>query len=253
MTKSKLNLCASRIFGPGVSLRLVAAVVLMCLIYTQQASSTEPDLQLWFPVQLIHQVGEKWAVSMQTEVRLQDDISEFSQLVLKPALNYHFNQTFALSVGYKYIDKYQEKANENDIWQEIHFNRKHNDLVTGLQFRLEERLINDIDGAIARLRLLHHWSHPIGEGPNYLTGSEAVRFNLNSQGEGPVAGFEQSRIYAAVGKHIKDNLQFEVGYLWRYEEERLGDNASDHAIHFQLVYNTRSKRIKKPTSRDRYR
>jgi len=234
------------------SLCLVAAIALTCLVCTPEASSSEPDLQLWFPVSFIHPVGEKWAVSMQTELRLKDDISEFSELVYKPALNYHFNETFALSVGYKYIDKHQ-KPNENDIWQEFHINRKRNDLVTGLQFRLEERLIGDIDGAITQLRVLQHWSHPIDEGPYYLTGSEAVRFNLNSQGEGPVAGFEQSRIYAAVGKHIKDHIQFEIGYLWRYEEKRSGDNASDHVIHFHLVYNTRNKRIKKPTSRDRYR
>lgn len=233
-------------------LRLVAIVLLTGLFGIQEAESSEPDLQLWMPVQLIHPVGEKWAVSMQAEPRLQDDISEFSQLVLKPALNYHFNETFAFSVGYKWIDKFED-ANENDIWQELHINKKFDDLVTGLQFRLEERFINDIEGGIARLRILQHLSHPIGDGPNYLTGFGAIRFNLNDKGTGPVSGFEQSRIYTALGTHLGNHAQFEVGYLWRYEFERTGSDLNDHAVHFQLVYNTRHKRIRKPQTRDRYR
>jgi hypothetical protein len=84
-------------------------------------------------------------------------------------------------------------------------------------------------------------------------GFGAVRFNLDNKGEGPVSGFEQSRIYAALGRHFGDHVQFECGYLWRYEEERDGDDRSDHAIHFQLLINTKAKWIKKPTVRDRYR
>jgi hypothetical protein len=189
---------------------------------------------------------------MQIEPRLKDDISEFSQLVYKPALNYHFNSTWAFSTGYKYIDKYRE-ANENDIWQEGHFNKTFGDLVTGFQVRLEERFIDDMDGVIPRLRFLQHLSHPLGNSPFYLTGFGAIRFNLDDKGQGPVSGFEQSRIYAAVGRHFGDNIQFEAGYLWRYEEERSGNDLNDHAVHFQLVLNTKAKRVRKPQSRDRYR
>ena len=218
----------------------------------QSAVSTEPDLQLWAPVQLIHPVGEKWAISMQTEVRLQEDISEFSQLVLKPAINHHFNDTFALSVGYKWIDKL-EQANESDFWQEFHINRKFNDLATGFQIRLEERFIQDRDEVLPRLRFLEHMSHPIGEGPCYLTEFVEVRFNLGGNGSGPANGFEQGRVYTAFGRHLGERTLFEVGYLWRYEQERSGFDLNDHAVHFQLVYNTRAKKIRLPDHRDRYR
>jgi hypothetical protein len=173
-------------------------------------------------------------------------------LVCKPAINFHFNETWAFSNGYKYIDKHHG-SNEQDIWQECHYNKTFDDLVTGFQVRLEERFIDDLSGVIPRLRLLQHVSHPIGDTPLYLTGFGAVRFNLDDKGEGPVSGFEQSRLYAALGRHIGNQTLFEVGYLWRYEEERDGDDANDHVIHFQLVLNTKAKRTKKPATRDRYR
>jgi hypothetical protein len=234
------------------SVRVVAIAILTMLLGAGGAESADPDLQLWFPVQLIHPLSQQWSVSMQTELRLQDDISEFSELVYKPALNYHFNDTWAVSIGYKYIDKYHE-ADEQDIWQEGHYNRKFGDLVTGFQVRLEERFIDDINGVIPRLRFLQHFSHPICDGPYYLTGFGAIRLNLDDKGQGPVSGFEQSRIYGALGRHVGQHMQLEFGYLWRYEEERTGGDENDHAVHFQLIYNTRGKRIKKPHHRDRYR
>ncbi|MCO8123735.1 DUF2490 domain-containing protein [Stieleria sp. TO1_6] len=204
------------------------------------------------PVQVVHPMGGQWVASMQTEVRLKDDVSEFSELILKPALNLHLNDRFAFSFGYKYNDKYQE-ANENVPWQELHLNHTMGDLITGTQFRLEERFIDDIDGVIPRLRVLQHVSHPIGQGPHYLTGFGALRFNLDDQGTGPVDGFEQSRVYAALGQHLGDHTQLEIGYLWRAERKRDGIDLNDHALHVQLVFHTDSKRIKKPTTRDRYR
>lgn len=98
-----------------------------------------------------------------------------------------------------------------------------------------------------------HASHPVGGSASYLTGFGAVRFNLDDKRTGSVSGFEQSRIYAGLGRHFGKHVQFEAGYLWRYEEGRAGGNLSDRAIHFQLVVNSKAKRILKPTSRDRYR
>jgi hypothetical protein len=231
---------------------LIALAVLTLLLSAADAKSANPDFQLWFPAQFIHQWGEKLTVSMQIEPRLEDDITEFSELVYKPALNYHFNPTWTFSSGYKYIDKYHD-ANEQDVWQEIHCNKTFSDLVTGFQVRLEDRFIDDMDGVIPQLRFLEHLSHPIGDSPCYLTGFGAIRLNLDDKGEGPVSGFEQSRIYAGLGRHLGEHIQFEVGYLWRFEEERSGDDKNDHAIHLQLVLNTKAKQVKKPTSRDQYR
>lgn len=235
-----------------VIVRLSTLVLLVVSGLAMPAQSADPDFQLWSPIQLIHPIDERWEASMQIEPRLQSDISKFSQLVYKPAVNYHFSKTFAFSAGYKYIDKYHE-ANEQDLWQETHCNKKFEDLVTGFQIRLEERFIDDLGGVIPRLRFLQHLSYPIGESQSYVTGFGAIRINLDDKGAGPVSGFEQSRVYAALGRHFGDYVQFECGYLWRYEEERSGIDLNDHAIHFQLLLNTKRKRTRKPRVRDRYR
>lgn len=70
---------------------VVAVAVLASLPNTKDASCAGPDLPSWFPVRAVHSFDENWTVSMQTELRLRDDIFEISQFAYKPALNYHFN------------------------------------------------------------------------------------------------------------------------------------------------------------------
>ena len=93
--------------------------------------AADQDLQLWFPVQVVHPVKETWALSMQAEVRLQDDITEFSQLVLKPGVHYHLNPAWAFTAGYKYIEKGGNQANEQEPWQEVSYHKTFDELLTG--------------------------------------------------------------------------------------------------------------------------
>jgi hypothetical protein len=220
---------------------LLPVLMLVFLLASGRAVAADDDLQFWFPVQVVHPFGDSWTVSMQAEVRLQDDISEFDELVLKPALNYHFNEHWALSLGYKYIDKY-DASNEHDIWQELHYNWACKKWSGGHQVRLEERIIDGIDGVLPRIRFLSHIAHPLGDSDWYGTGWGAVRFNLDdkvdSSGGGPVSGFEQVRLFAGLGKHLGENTKAEFGYLYRYERERTSPNKSDHVIHLQMVFHT---------------
>jgi hypothetical protein len=232
------------------------AGVLLVLLFLFGTGDTvladDEDLQLWSPIQIIHAITDDVSLSMQIEGRFQRDISKFSELVLKPAVNYHFNDVWGLSAGYKFIEKY-EGPNEQDPWQELIYTRHHGELVTKLQLRLEERLIGGIDGILPRVRLLGHLAHPIGDSPYYLTGWGAVRFNLDDKGEGPVSGFEQLRLYAGIGRSLNDHVQVEFGYLWRYEEKRVRESLTDHALHLQFVIHTDGRLTTKPHGRDQYR
>ena len=96
-------------------------------------------------------------------------------------------------------------------------------------------------GMIARTRYRLHAAHPLGSTPWYLVGSDEVFVNLNNQGEGPVSGFEQNRLFTGVGVHLGGHLRAELGYLWRWERKRSGPDRSDHVISVNLFFDTRAK------------
>lgn len=83
----------------------------------------------------------------------------------------------------------------------------------------------------------------------YTTGFAAVRFNLAEKGTGPVAGFEQTRVYAGIGFHLGGITRIEVGYLYRYEVIRDAANFSDNIIHLNLFF-TIKRESKEPMPND---
>lgn len=234
--------------------RLMAVMLFIGSLSVPAARAADKDTRLWVPVQLINPYSDAWTVSMHTELRWQDNLSEFGDLILSPAIHYHPGKSWHLSAGYKYHEKYESSSDEQDIYQEFSFNKKRGDLVTGYQLRMEQRFIDNISGVIHRLRFLTHASHPIREGPHYLFGHVSAFFNLNDKGEGPVHGFEQSRVYFGFGRHIGSHIAIEAGYLWGYKSKRNGDDLSAHIIQLGLSYNTRGKAAPlKPNVRDSFR
>jgi hypothetical protein len=200
------------------------------------AASAEQDLQSWNAVEYTHRVDENWALGLQGEVRFKDNISTYSEAILKPAAYYYFSDEFYLGLGYKHISE-NDKANEQDIWQEIHLKQPLGRLELQHQVRLEQRFIGDVDGIIPRLRYLIEATYPFHQ-DKYLVASEAARFNLVDKGTGPVSGFEQNRLYFGLGFHANTSTKLEFGYLWRYEKERASPNKSDHAIRVQIKFNS---------------
>jgi hypothetical protein len=222
---------------------LALAILVCALVATPNSASqaAEQDLNLWSVFFLSHWFDDHWSASFQTEVRADGDISRFDALVVKPGGYYRFNDVVKLGAGYKYQDKGQA-PNEHDAWQELYLHHGHRELELTHQFRLEERFINGIDGVIPRLRYLLHVDHPINSSW-YLAASEAVRFNLVDRGRGPVMGFEQNRLYFGVG-YRTGIAKIEFGYLWRYERERVGPDASDHVLRFQFLFDTKGRHPK---------
>ena len=83
----------------------------------------------------------------------------------------------------------------------------------------------------------------------YATGFGAIRFNLVEKGTGPVAGFEQARVYAGLGFHIGGVTRIEIGYLYKYEIMRDAPEMSDSVLHLNFFF-TIKRKSKKPLPND---
>ena len=75
----------------GLFVRCMIIVATLFGFGAASSDAAEQDLQFWFPVQVIQPIKEKWALSVQAEIRLEDNISEFSEFVVKPGLHYAYH------------------------------------------------------------------------------------------------------------------------------------------------------------------
>lgn len=223
--------------GAAATISGGTVTALLCCMISSLAAAAETDLEQWSVAFANHNYDGDWSNSMQLETRLSDNKNGLKEVIFKPSGYYRFNPTAQLGFGYKYQVK-PNSPDEQDLWQEFHYQTPVGKYGINHQFRLEQRFIDNIDGIIPRVRYLIHANIPLGA-DRYVALSEAVRFNLTDKGEGPVSGFEQNRIYAGVGFRARKKLKIEVGYLWQYERARIGPNESNHVLRLQFLIDSK--------------
>lgn len=229
---------------------LVLIMVTSAKDMLSQETMIDSDFQSWNVARLTVPIGERWSLSMQNEARLADNVSELDEYIFKLYAHYKFSKKLGLSFGYKYINR-PDASNEHDPWAEIVFPRTYNKWHLSHQIRFEARIYQDIQGILPRVRYLFNWSRQLGNSFMYATGFGAVRFNLVEKRTGPVAGFEQTRVYAGLGFHIGGITRIEVGYLYRYELIRDAPDFSDNVIHLNLFF-TIKRNSKEPMPNDHF-
>jgi hypothetical protein len=200
----------------------------------------EQDSGLWLLANLQATVAPRWNLNLETDLRVLDNFTQTSELILQPGVFFNINPRWTVTLQYMYNSK-PESNNENRIMTDGSFHTRAKDVVLGTRLRFTVRFVNDV-GTVLRLRhrISTMWS--IADTASYLTASNEIFFNLNDQGEGPVLGFEEDRLFAGVGYHFGKHLRGEIGYMWRPLRRRSAPTASDHIVAVNLFFTTSPKK-----------
>jgi hypothetical protein len=77
------------------------------------------------------------------------------------------------------------------------------------------------------------FSHPLNKEWS-LVGSNELFINANTVDWGPVAGFDQNRVFVGVGYKIDSSLRAEVGYMNQYINRDLNYDRDFHLLSLNL-------------------
>jgi hypothetical protein len=212
------------------------------LVFPTSTVAAENDVQLWPVVSLNHALGERWGAHLQTRVRLNDNVSEAKDFLVRPFITWTPIESLTLDLGYDYLHSFQSSS-EHRVWQAAEHHFRWRDLTLKNRVRLDERIVEDISGAVVRFRYRLRGTHPIAGSRWYGAISDEVMANLNDQGSGPVSGFEQNRLRFAVGLRFLDRLQVESGYEWQYAESRSRPASHFHVFFVEFTIDTGGRRL----------
>ena len=222
--------------------RFTVLVASGLLLLPSSATAADDDIQFWPVLSLHHAINDRWGGHLQTRVRLDDDVSEVKDDLVRPFVSWEPADHFALNLGYDYLHSYQSRS-ENRIWQAGEHRLRRNKLTVKNRIRFDERFVEGVDGVVLRFRYRLRTTHPIAGSKWYGVLSDEIFFNLTDQDEGPVDGFEQNRLRFATGVPIIERLRVEAGYEYQYDAARSGPDTRDHTFFIEISLATGGRRL----------
>jgi hypothetical protein len=188
----------------------------------------------WFMYMGDHKVSEKWGVHLEAQVRRSNIVSLPQQLLLRPGINYHFNNQVFASAGYAFVETHPygkfpvlRDFSEHRIWEQIQIKNQLKNVEYISRFRLEQRYVHSIVGTVGnysegptvysnRFRLLQRFSVPlkgqkIEDKSLYLTAYDEFFVNFGKQIKYNI--FDQNRAYIALGYKLPNIGRLELGYM----------------------------------------
>ena len=143
------------------------------------------------------------------------------------SLGYQLNDHHSLFIGYAFQHVLPplsgQPTNENRAWQQYNFSLPTFLGALKLTSRLEERTVNIGPGVSYRARQQAKFIYPFDQHWS-LVATEEYFVNLNTVSWGPVAGFDQNRLFVGVGYQMDSRWRSEFGYLNNYINRDIVDD-----------------------------
>ncbi len=191
--------------------------------------------------------NKKWIGYLEAQPRVsfqdtQNLDSGMSALIIRPALGYQVTPHVSIWQGYAWAPTFQpEFRDENRLFQQLLIENKIKKLSLTNRTRLEERFIEDTNGASIRGRHLLRGSYPLGKAQKWsVVAYDEFFVNFNSVSNGPASGFDQNRSFAGINRKLNEHVNVEAGYMFNYVNRREpGLDRINHIILLTLNMNVR--------------
>ena len=229
-------------------LSFVCTALFFC--FDSEARAQYDDSGLWLagsatgklPPKLNDAKGS-WRLWTDAQLRFGDDLSRFSQGLVRPGVGYALNNAWSVWAGYAYIRTDQPYArtptNEQRIWEQVTWQRVVGRTDLSSRTRLEQRFNSGGSDTGWRFREMGKLMHPLG-GPDsiwLIAMYDEIFVNLNSANFGPKSGADRNRAFAGPGIQLGKPLRIELGYLNQYTFNNNGPDRVDNILSINAFWN----------------
>lgn len=178
---------------------LLSIAFALCLSSYSQETKVMEDLELWTGAKYINpMLGKKFNISLESEARFKNNMSEFSLLYFEPAIQYKPNMFMEIGAEYRFSHKISRKGkkdNYNRIGAHVVFKQKVKRL--SVSYRLKY-LGTDDDIPKAELT---------GNYENAIRNRLQLKYNINNN---PLSPFIASELFTALNASSKSNYNLRI-------------------------------------------
>lgn len=185
-------------------------------------ASPDEDGRAWFTVNAIGPLPAKnWYWYAELQPRWREELSEFDQLIIRPAVYYNVTKQSSIWAGYAHVGTHpsgQSSFEEHRIWQQfLHNFQPIGSVSIQSRSRLEQRFIENADDTGHKIRQMIRLTMPSKLSPQLTwVAYDEYFLNLNQTDYGARKGFDQNRAFVGINWAFNPNVRLEVGYLNQY-------------------------------------
>ncbi|WP_058518519.1 DUF2490 domain-containing protein [Legionella parisiensis] len=187
----------------------------------------ERDFQSWFNVTATGKTHSKDKILsrvlywLETQERIGDDSSRFSQILVRPGLGYALTENLSIWVGYAWIytgiPNTSNPFEEDRIWQQLLWIKSNRYLTFTSRTRTEQRFLENNPKTAYRFRELIKISVPIKQYTKFsFVASDELFLHKNNFVGKNSRGFDQNRFFIGFGYKINPITTTEIGYMNQY-------------------------------------
>lgn len=195
--------------------RLAASAIAAAVLAVPATSSAfETDTQLWAAGYLQFPIASKLRGYLEVQPRWSDAGGEFSQLLVRPAVNWNFGHGITGWVGYAWTPSFQPSyVDEQRPWQQLQHQLERNGVTMVNRLRFEERFIEGAGDVAFRARYMARafYRPPAWHGFGVAVWDELF-VALNTTGR-TRQGVDQNRAAVGVQYAVSKALVFEPTYM----------------------------------------
>lgn len=198
-----------------------------CCGFLHAATLPNRDFQGWLNYTMTGGIYKPFRYWLETQERGGDNVSRFSQGLIRPGLGYSVNREWSVWLGYAWIytamPYVQTPVHENRIWQQALWVKPYRLNTFIARTRLEQRFIQQSPNMGWRLRQLAKAEFPLAKASHWsLVSSDEVFVHLNSYNINTQQGFDQNRCFLGFGYRPRKHVLIELGYMNQYIKRSSG-------------------------------
>jgi hypothetical protein len=218
------------------------------------------NTNIWFNYTGTFKISNHWSIYAESQLRRSEGLSNPQQLLIRPAMQYNFDNNNSMSIGYVYVytNVYGSQPalsafGENRTWQQLQIRSNNGPIEIVNRLRLEQRWVNvpvkDATGLAKagdpvytnRMRIQNKIAIPfkgkqIVDKSFYAMAGDEVMINFGKNVKNNI--FDQNRVFAGFGYRIPKIGRTELGYL--YQKIFKGDGIKvegNHTLTLSLFHN----------------
>jgi hypothetical protein len=181
----------------------------------------------WFQATATGPVVGAWRLFLEVQPRIgtdpANDHTNLRALIARAAVGHPIGEAWSLWAGYAYQPSFNPSRDEHRAFQQLLHTRQLGPFKMVNRTRFEQRMIEDAGAPALRLRHQLWLAYPLPRWPEWsLVVADEPFVNLNTVSDGPVAGFDQNRLYLGVSRQLGPHLRVEVDYLNQFIEGHRG-------------------------------